>query len=291
MKSILTSRIIRYLNEESKADDKKFSEFYEDYKLYFKEAIAKSNEQHEKEEIASLLRFETSKTELGKHVTLSEYISRMKPDQKNIYYFAAPTRELATSSPYFEAIKQKDYEILFLFEPHDEVVILQLGEFKKKKLMGIEQEIEADKGKDDVIIEGDTRSLSNDEATKLKDWLKSTLGDKVKNVKITTKLETHPCVVTTAEMGAIRHFIKTNILQRDKTHNILHMLHLSLEINPRNQLIKSLYKLHEKEPELAKMLAEQLLDNALVIAGLIEDPRLVLSNLNKLLEKAFEKTK
>ena len=223
------------------------------------------------------------------------------------------SRQLAISSPYFEAIKQKDYEVLFLFEPHDEVVILQLGQFHKKNLVGIEQEIQADKNKDDLIIEGDTRSLNNAEAQELKEWLKVTLKAKVKSVKITTKLETHPCVVTTQDMGAIRHFVKTNIIQRDKAQNIFSMIDLSLEINPRNNLIKSLYNLHKKDTELASSLAEQvrhrldsihdhwtpyfkcklfllkLLDNALVVAGLVEDPRLLLSNLNKLLEKAFAK--
>ena len=63
-------------------------------------------------------------------------------------------REIAINSPYFEAIKQKDYEVLFLFEPHDEVVIIQLNEFQKKKLTSIEQDIETSKDKDDLIIEG-----------------------------------------------------------------------------------------------------------------------------------------
>lgn len=287
LKSILTKRIISFLNQESQADDKKFTEFYEDYKLYFKEAIARSAEQSEKEDIASLLRFETNKMDAGTYTTLNEYIKRMKPDQKNIYYFAAPTRELALNSPYFEAVKQKDNEVLFLFEPHDEVVILALAQYHNKKLISIEQEIQSDKNKDDLIIEGDSRSLNNAEATELKEWLKTTLKEKVKNVKITTKLETHPCIVTTNDMGAVRHFIKTSLV--NKSQNIFSMIDLSMEINPRNPLIKSLYALQKKDPELAQSLAIQLLDNALIVAGLVEDPRLVLSNLNKLLEKAFSK--
>lgn len=78
----------------------------------------------------------------------------MKPDQKNILYYAAPSRELAINSPYFEAIKQKDYEVLFLFEPYDEMVILQLSQYHKKNLVSIDQETIAEKNKDDLIIEG-----------------------------------------------------------------------------------------------------------------------------------------
>ena len=88
-------------------------------------------------------------------------------------------------------------------------------------------------------------------------------------------------------MGMVRHLIKSNYFQREKVSDFFSAVNLTLDINPRNNLIKALYRLHKQNPELAKALAEQLLDNSLVSAGLIEDPRLVLSNLNKLLEKAF----
>ena len=108
----------------------------------------------------------------------------MKPDQKTIYYYAAPSRELALSSPYFEAMKQKENEVLFFFEPYDEMVAMQLNQFKTKNLMSIEQDSIADKNKDDLIIEGDNRSLSNSEAQELKEWLKKSLSAKIKNVKV-----------------------------------------------------------------------------------------------------------
>jgi TNF receptor-associated protein 1 len=87
-------------------------------------------------------------------------------------------------SAYFEAVKQKGYEVLFLFEQYDEVVILQLMQYQKNNLVSIEQEISAEKNNDDIIIEGDTRSLNNDDAKALKEWLKKNLSNKVKNVKV-----------------------------------------------------------------------------------------------------------
>lgn len=68
------------------------------------------------------------------------------------------SRELALSSAYFEAIRQKDYDVLFLYEPYDEMILLQLNQFQKKNIAGIEQENVVDKNKDDLIIEG----ISND---------------------------------------------------------------------------------------------------------------------------------
>lgn len=90
-------------------------------------------------------------------------------------------------------------------------------------------------------------------------------------------------------MNSLRFMIKTNFFLREKLQNDFKAVNLTFEINPRHGLIKSLYSLQQKDAELAKMICEQLLDNCLLNAGLVEDPRLVLSNLNKLLERAFSK--
>ena len=107
--------------------------------------------------------------------------------------------------------------------------------------------------------------------------------------KITNKLDTHPCIVTTDNMNSLRFMIKTNAFLREKLQNDFKAVNLTFEINPRHGLIKTLYSLQKNKPELAKLISEQLLDNCLVNAGLVEDPRIVLSNLNNLLEKAFSK--
>jgi len=88
------------------------------------------------------------------------------------------------NSPYFEVVKNKDQEVLFLFEPHDETVMLILNQYKRKNLVGIEQSSQKQSSGDDLIIEGDTRSLSNDQAQELKAWLAKSLEKKVKNVKV-----------------------------------------------------------------------------------------------------------
>jgi len=91
LRQILTNRLIRFLNDQSRVDETKFKEFYDDFNLYFKEGITKAQDQNEKEEIGSMLRFESNKIDAGKYTTLDDYISRMKKDQKDILYFAAPT--------------------------------------------------------------------------------------------------------------------------------------------------------------------------------------------------------
>ena len=151
---LLTQRITRFLQEQSKKDKPKYQEFYEDYKLFFKEGIVRTADQGEKEDIAKLLRFDSSREEHGSLISLEEYIERMLPDQKHIYYLAGPSRELCENSPYYEAIRQKGYEVMFVYESHDEVLLMQLAEFDKKKLKSVESELETDTKKDDVILEG-----------------------------------------------------------------------------------------------------------------------------------------
>ncbi|CAF4270755.1 unnamed protein product, partial [Rotaria sordida] len=111
---LLTQRVIRFLQEQAKKDKPKYQEFYEDYKLFFKEGIVRTADQGEKEDIAKLLRFDSSREEHGSLISLDEYIERMLPDQKHIYYLAGPSRELFENSPYYEAIRQKGYEVLFV---------------------------------------------------------------------------------------------------------------------------------------------------------------------------------
>ena len=70
----------------------------------------------------------------------------MKPGQRDVYYLAAPSRQLAESSPYFEALKNKDVEILFCYESYDELVLMQLQQFDKKKLTSVEKEMRTTSG-------------------------------------------------------------------------------------------------------------------------------------------------
>ena len=199
---LLTQRIIRFLQDQAKKDKPKYQEFYEDYKLFFKEGIIRTPDQGEKEDIAKLLRFDSSNEKKGNLISLEEYIERMLPDQKHIYYLAGPSRDLCENSPYYEAIRQKGYEVLFVYESHDEVLLMQLAEFDKRKLKSVESELETDTKKDDVILEGgrgdlslsivhilgflrlDARSLTQDEANTLKQWISKEFGDKIKNVKV-----------------------------------------------------------------------------------------------------------
>ena len=205
LRHVLTNRILRFLQERSNKERKSYLEFYKDYSFFLKEGIVTGTEQYEKEEISKLLRFECSSLPAGETISIPEYVNKMKAGQRDIYYLCAPSRQLAENSPYYESLKKSETDVLFCYEAYDELVLMQLQQFDKKNMTSVEKEMRA---KGEEIVESED-SLKLTEQTDLTDWIKVTLGQKAAKVKTTSKLESHPCVVTVEEMAAARHFIKT----------------------------------------------------------------------------------
>ncbi|CAH0552624.1 unnamed protein product [Brassicogethes aeneus] len=286
LRDVLTTRVLKFLLDQLKKNQAEYEKFYVDYGLFLKEGIITNHNQTEKEDAAKLLLFESSHMESGKKVTLTDYISRAK-ENRTIFYLAAPSRALAEASPYYESLKHKEQEVLFCYEPYDELVLMQLQQFQGYKLTSVEKDMRDDKAASDLTNLGDD-SLKRSEINELSGWIKSKLLGKAADVTATTRLESHPCVVTVEEMAAARHFIRTQShqLPEDRRYAILQP---KLELNPKHPIIKKLYKLTKENPELADLLAKQLFANSMVGAGLVDDPRVLLTSMNDLLIKALEK--
>jgi len=285
LRTVLTNRILRFLQEKSRKDKRSFMEFYKDYSFFLKEGIITSTEgQYEKEEISKLLRFESSQLPAGETVSLPEYCEKMRAGQRDIYYLSAPSRQLAENSPYFEALRTKDVDVLFCYEAYDELVLMQLQEFDKKKLTSVEKEMrqEPEEHKED------DNALRETEQNDLTDWVKATLGPKAAKIKMTQRLELHPCVITVEEMAAARHFIKTQgpSFSEEQRYQILQP---QFELNPAHPVVKKLSDLKTSNPPLATLVVEQLFANSMVSAGLVDDPRTMLKSMNELLSLALEK--
>ncbi|XP_070554261.1 heat shock protein 75 kDa, mitochondrial-like [Ptychodera flava] len=289
LRSVLTGRIVKFLQDQAKKDRVKYDKFINDYGLFFREGIVTSPEQSEKEEIAKLLRYESSTQPAGHKVGLLDYIKRMEAGQRNIYYLCAPSRQLAESSPYFEAAKKKNYEVLFCYDEYDELSLLQLREFDKKIVTSVENEIMAtsDKETSTEAVEGEGK-LSVIETDSLTEYLKSALGKKVAQIKVSKRLDNHPAMVTVLEMGAARHFLK-NALKGRSEEEKLQVLQPTLEINTSHPIITKLFELKTSDPMLARLVAEQVYDNAMIAAGLMDDPRSMLNRLNDLMSRSLSK--
>nr|XP_019964472.1 PREDICTED: heat shock protein 75 kDa, mitochondrial [Paralichthys olivaceus] len=290
LRDVLQQRVIRFLLDQSKKEPEKYNKFFEDYSLFMREGIITTQEQDVKEDIAKLLRFESSALPTGQMTNLMEYSSRMKAGTRNIYYLCAPNRHLAEHSPYFEAMKQKDMEVLFCFEQFDELTLLHLREFDKKKLISVETDIVVDHYKEEKFEDSKPASerLTQEQADNLIAWMKNALGPRVTNIKLTPRLDTHPAMITVLEMGAARHFLRTQQMARTSEERA-QILQPTLEINAGHDLIKKLHSLKDTNSDLAELLLEQIYDNAMITAGLNDDPRPMISRLNDLLTKALEK--
>jgi Molecular chaperone, HSP90 family len=270
---VLTKRFLKMLEEESSNDS--YADFYKEFGVFLKEGAALDFTH--RDQLMKLLRFESSFTEKGKLTSLADYVSRSKEEQKEIYYLLGANREAIESGPYLEAFKARGLEVLYCYEAVDEYVMTHVREFDGRKLISADSpEV---KLPDLAKPEG---ALSEEETTSLANWLKETLGDRVESVKPSTRLVESPVLALNADplMSAqMRRIMKA--MNRDGADA---PVKVSLEINPRHAVIQRLATLRNEAPEKASLVAGQLLDNALISAGLLEDPAPMIARLNKLLE-------
>ena len=113
LNTLITKRYLKFLEKEVKNDPEKYEEFYQRFSRFLKEGVATSYEHQE--QIAGLLRFESSMTEAGKLTNFAQYIDRAKDEQEEVYYLVGMSREAIESGPYLEAFKARGLEVLFLY--------------------------------------------------------------------------------------------------------------------------------------------------------------------------------
>jgi TNF receptor-associated protein 1 len=274
---VLTGRFLKFLEEQAEKDPAKYAQFYAEYCKFLKEGVVSDFTQ--REPLSKLLRFESSGAAAGQQVSLADYVKRMPVEQKEIFYLMAPHREAAEASPYFEVFRARKFEVLFLYDPWDEFVMEHLHEFDAKPLRA------AEKAEIDVPpLEAKEGALSDEEAKALAEWLKSTYGDRIGQVRVSKRLVDSPAVLLESDKfitSTMRRILKAVKKEGDGAAQ------QDLEINPRHSMMARLEKVRQADANLAAKVAEQILDNARVAAGLLEDPRAMLKRLNELLEQVL----
>jgi molecular chaperone HtpG len=269
---ILTGRYLKDIANLADKDPEAFKAFYAQFGIYFKEGIT-SDFTH-KDKLSQLIRYESSLTEKDAMTSLAEYVSRMPEEQKEIYYLFAPSRESIETGPYLEAFKARQMEVLFLYEPVDEFVMNHLHEFDGKKLVSADSaDIQVDNLSTDALPEA--------EQTALTDWLKESLGSNVTEVGVSKRLTDSPAIALNADKmmtPSMRRIMKAMQQETGETT-------VRLEINPAHPLILKLNSLKTENPELAKLMGRQILDNCLISAGFVDDPRSMVNRIYSLLEK------
>ena len=264
-------RVLSELEKMSKKDPEKYSEFWNEFGMVMKEGIVEDFAN--KDKIASLLRFtSTQSSGNDQDVSLADYVSRMKDDQKYIYYVTAESYQAAKGSPHLEIFKKKDIEVLLLSDRVDEWLASNFGEFEGKSLRS--------------IAKGDLEDLDTKEDKKKKEKVakdfkdviskvKEILDSQVKDVKISNRLNESPsCLVADEnEMGGnMERILKSLGQDVPETKPIL-------EINPTHPLVERLK--NKVDEDLVKVLFDQAI---LSEGGQLKDPGEFVKRMNSLIK-------
>merc|ERR1712087_332150 len=225
-----------------------------------------------KQEAAKLLRFESTSVERGELVSLDDYIARMVPEQEDkIYYLAAPSRESAMASAYMEACAANKVEVLLLTSTIDEFVMTNLNIYAGKTLES------AENAKLVLKPTEGAEKLSSADAEALFSWLKDSVPQ-IKEVTLSTRLADSPAMIVGHESASMRRMMA--MMEAGRAPQLPPQ---KLEVNGSHPIIRGLAVARDSQPEVAKMIAVQVYSNALIAAGLMDDPRMMLSNLNGIL--------
>jgi len=276
IKNNIVKKILSELEKVLKNNKNEYIKFWENFGAVLKEGI------HEdftnKENILKLSMFNSSNQK--EWTTLSEYLERMPKDQKEIYYISGENKDSLMKSPQMENFIKNNIEVLFFTDPIDEFWLPNLDNFNNIKFKSITKgDIDLKKSSP----KKDEKKTSNKDLEKLIAYLKSFYGDKVKDVRVSSRLTDSPVCFVADDSSMDIHL--ENILKKHK-----HLNEISakiLEINPEHALIKHLNKIDtndKKNLSKAKTISNLLLDQAKLLEGIpLDDSKMFCNKLNELI--------
>ncbi|KAJ9675016.1 hypothetical protein PVL29_024114 [Vitis rotundifolia] len=264
--------------EKSSDDDEKkgqYAKFWNEFGKSIKLGIIEDASNRNR--LAKLLRFESTKSG-GKLASLDQYISRMKPGQKDIFYITGSSKEQLEKSPFLERLTKKNYEVIFFTDPVDEYLMQYLMDYEDKKFQNV--------SKEGLKLGKDSKYKDLKESFKdLTKWWKSALAsENVDDVKISVLLSDTPCVVVTSKYGWSANMER--IMQSQTLSDANKQAYMRgkrvLEINPRHPIIKELRErvVKDSEDESVKKTAQLMYQTALMESGfLLSEPKHFASNI------------
>ncbi len=260
----IEKRITKELTDMLKNDREGYKKFWKNFGIQLKFGIYNSYGML-KDKLQDLLMFYSAKEK--DYITLAEYVDKMPADQKEIYFASGETVEKIDLLPQVETVKDKGYDILYLTQDVDEFCLQMMRDYKEKPFKNVSQgdlNIESEEEKKELEQEStDNKSLL--------ETIKEALGDKVVDVKLTSRLKSHPVCLSSSEgvsfeMEKVLNAMPNAQAQQVKAGRIL-------EINPKHELFNALKSVYEKNPDQVKDYASILFDEALLIEGFpVEDP-------------------
>lgn len=269
-------KVLSLLEDLAENKPEEYAKFWNEFGRVMKEGPGE--DWSNKDKIAGLLRFASTHTDNDtQNVSLKDYISRMKPEQEAIYYITADTFAAAQHSPHLEIFRKKGIEVLLMSDKVDEWLLGSLTEFEGKKLQSIAKG-DLDLGKLQDESEKEAQKKVEEEAKSLVERIKSTLGEAVKEVRVTHRLTDSPACLVAGEhdvSGNLARILKAAGQKAPESKPIL-------EINPTHRLIERL-KSESDEAKFADY-THVVFDQALLAeGGQLEDPASFVRRMNSLI--------
>ncbi|NIG33253.1 molecular chaperone HtpG [Pantoea sp. ICBG 828] len=275
LRAALTKRSLQMLEKLAKDDAEKYQLFWKEFGLVLKEGPAEDHANQEA--IAKLLRFATTQSEgAAQTVSLEDYVSRMVEGQEKIYYITADSYAAAKSSPHLELFRKKGIEVLLLSDRIDEWMMSYLTEFDGKAFQSVS------KADESLSKLADEETEAQKEAEKalepFVDRVKTLLGERVKEVRLTHRLTDTPAIVTTDANEMTTQMAKLFAAAGQDVPEVKYIF----EINPEHTLVKRVADTQD-EARFAEWV-ELLLDQALLAErGTLDDPNQFIRRMNQLL--------
>ncbi len=274
LRGALTKRVLQMLEKLAKDDAEGYQKFWQQFGLVLKEGPAE--DANNKETIAKLLRFASTQSDSSAQtVSLEEYVGRMAEGQEKIYYITADSYAAAKSSPHLELFRKKGIEVLLLSDRIDEWMMSYLTEFDGKPFQSVSK---SDDALDKLADETEEQKAAEKQLEPFVDRVKTLLGDRVKDVRLTHRLTDTPAIVITDADEMSTQMAKLFAAAGQEAPVVQYIF----ELNPEHALVKRASDVGDNE-QFAEWI-DLLLDQALLAErGTLEDPNQFIRRMNKLL--------
>ena len=280
IKNIIVKKSIELMVEIAEDEDK-FNKFYEHYDKMIKLGVHEDSKNRDK--LVELLRY-NSVNSCDKLISLKEYVENMKEEEKSIYYICGDNKQTLSKSPLIERIKQKGNDVLYFTDPIDEYMIQNVREYMEKKLVDV--------SKEGIKFDDDEIKKQTEENKALIDFIKEQLGNRVTEVKVSDRLASTPCVLTTAEFGwtaNMERIMKAQALRNNQMDQFMGARKI-MELNTGHLIMRTLKEKlgDETNHKQCKDIVELLYSNAILNSGFIlENPSEYADKVNKMIEVGF----